>query len=44
MISVSIMVSMVSIITPVMVGISMMSIAMVSPWFVMFVSTNYSNM
>ena len=46
MISVSVMVSMVSVVAPapVMVGISMMSIAMVSPWFVMFVSTNYSNM
>ena len=46
MISVSVMVSMVSVVAeaPVMMGISMMGIAMVSPWFVVFVSTNYSNM
>ena len=45
MISVSVMVSMVSVVAPapVMVGISMM-IVMVSPWFVVFISTNYSNM
>ena len=46
MISMSVMVSMVPEMAPapVMVGISVMGIAMMSPWFVMFVSTNYSDM